>query len=347
MSSTLETLLRILDSSRRIFVISGVEVRLHITTIFLFLFFLRDTAALPGAAAWIAPAGLLLALYVLILAHEFGHALAARRFGIHTPYITLSPLGGLAHMQAAAPGPRAEILISLAGPLTHVLWGPLLYVLARIFPPESAETWTGAVAAMTVRQIAHMNLYLLAFNVLPFYPLDGGRVLRSALALRLHPNHATVIAARTGMVGAVAIGAFGLFGFAGTGVYSAVAIFLGISNYLACRREIIMARFGESPYGSVPAPWEVSGDEWKRAGAGIAPRRPSLLARLRERRRERARRRHAEDLVATDIEIDRLLEKVSQVGMGGLSRAERAALIRASERKRALAGEQKDRPYPR
>lgn len=187
----------------------GSELRVHAT------FFL--VLAWIGTAVWIesGPAAALVSLaYVLVLfacvvAHEFGHALTARRFGIRTPDVTLLPIGGVARLEKMPEKPREEILVALAGPAVNVVIFVVLFLLlgpeAFVSLDPAEMTWATLPA-----QVATLNLVLALFNMLPAFPMDGGRVLRAALALTMDRAAATRAAAAAGQGLALAMGILGL-----------------------------------------------------------------------------------------------------------------------------------------
>jgi stage IV sporulation protein FB len=249
-------------------------------------------------------------LYVVVWLHEMGHVLAARRWHIHTPVITLSPLGGLAHLDSAAPSPRAEIQISLAGPFTHALLLAPAYALTRLVPMEPIA------GRLLAEHFWSLNVGLALFNLLPFYPLDGGRVLRGLLALRMHPNRATIWAARVGIAGAVAMLIYGLAFVGGLG--GGMLMMVAISGILACVQAMRAARWAEGPYGEARQPWEEDPDAWKHGA----------------RREEREPPPPPPPEPAAAAELDRLLDRVREVGLAGLTERERTALKRASEARR-------------
>lgn len=306
-------LFRLLGASFRLGRALGTEVRVYgagLIILLLVVIPMRDLGWLPLGPRLIYVLGGLLMLYAVVWCHEMGHVLAARRWGIETPQITLSPLGGLAHMDSAAPHPRAEMLISLAGPCTHLLLLAPAYALTRLVPDEPVWGW------LLAQSFWDLNLGLLVFNLLPFYPLDGGRTLRALLSLRMHPNRATIWSARVGMAGAVAMLVYGL-AFVG-GLRGGILMLLGLSGLLACVQALRAARWTAGPYGEPREPWESDPDAWKHAATRPDPER-------------RAPRPPAP---APSAELDRLLDRVREVGLAGLTDREREALKRASESRR-------------
>lgn len=193
----------------------GIRVSIHWTFWLLPLFVLLSGLGSVGAAgAWFNVA-VLMAVFGCVALHELGHAAAARLFGIGTRDIVLYPLGGVANLERMPRNPLQEIVIALAGPAVNVViamgLGGLL-LLNGLSPSSSAEV---TVAALFVEHLLIANVILVAFNMLPAFPMDGGRVLRAFLALFLPRVRATEIAVSIGTVFAVLFGAIGLLSFMG------------------------------------------------------------------------------------------------------------------------------------
>jgi Zn-dependent protease len=324
----------------------GIRVRVYWTVFLVLLASAWQFAALPGVG-WIeglALGGLATAvLYAVILTHEVGHAAAARRWAVRTDQITLSALGGLAHLSAAAPSPRAEVGISLAGPAVHILWVALAWGLGQVLPLMRLGEY--GLAFDAAAYLLDLNLWLGVFNLLPFFPMDGGRALRALLAMRMHPNRATLWACRLGVLGGIAIGAWGLatHGLAGT-----LLLVIGFNNALRCMQEMAWARVGEGPYFAPPDPWARDAEGWKDGGwaqedepAARPARRPKRRATPLAPPTGAAPKTLPSAAVGTasrrpgrtpeeSEELDRLLDRVAEVGVGGLTPQERERLLALS-----------------
>jgi len=188
----------------------GSELRVHAT--FLLLLAWIGTAALAsgGPTAALVNMAFVLALFACVVAHEFGHALMARRFGVRTPDITLLPIGGMARLERIPEVPAQEIAVALAGPAVNVvIWAGL----TLLFGAGDSLSALGAIddtGEGFIARLAAVNLFLAIFNLIPAFPMDGGRVLRAALATRLDRVRATRIAATAGQVIAFGFGFLGL-----------------------------------------------------------------------------------------------------------------------------------------
>jgi Zn-dependent protease len=178
----------------------GIEVNLHVTFLLLIGFLaLTGFIATRNAGAVAGNIGFLLALFLCVLLHEFGHALAARRYGIPTKDITLLPIGGVARLERMPTDPKQELVVALAGPAVNVVIALALLPIIAVSDVAFFE------------RLFTTNLLLVAFNLIPAFPMDGGRVLRAGLALRMDYAVATNTAAKIGQGFAVLFGIVGLF----------------------------------------------------------------------------------------------------------------------------------------
>jgi Zn-dependent protease len=186
-------------------------------------------------------------VFLCVLLHEFGHALTARLFGIQTFDITLLPIGGLARLERIPRNPWQEFWIAIAGPAVNVA------IVAALLPFSAALNSvrellpTNVAAAGFLTQLISINVTLVVFNLLPAFPLDGGRVLRSVLAMFLPYTRATNIAAACGQVMAVL---FGIVGFFTNWMLMLVAFFV----YVAARNEARHVQRESLPY-DMPEPY--------------------------------------------------------------------------------------------
>jgi len=236
--------------SFQIFRIVGIDVRIHVTFLLLlgFIGFAGYTA--NGASGAISGVVFVLLVFLCVLLHEFGHALAARRYGIRTPDITLLPIGGLARLERMPDKPSEELVVAIAGPLVNVAIALLLAPFAQGAFQFAA---IGQGDAGLVTHLRNVNIALVVFNLIPAFPMDGGRVLRAFLAMRMDYGRATSIAASIGQVIAVVGGFWALlhgmpmlvliavFIFAGAQSEAAFAQFKGLSRSLRVETATITA----------------------------------------------------------------------------------------------------------
>jgi stage IV sporulation protein FB len=213
--------------------IAGTTIRIHITFI-LFLVWIFAASYMSGgsAAAWSGLIFMLL-LFACVVAHEFGHIFTARAFGVSTPYVTLLPIGGVAQLERIPEKPSEELLVALAGPMVNVViaLGLVLVFGANLTSAGAANVDNTQIPL--VDRLAAVNLFLAVFNMIPAFPMDGGRVLRAALAAKLGYVRATGIAASIGQWVAFVLGFIGLF-------FNPILIFIAIFVYLAAASEAHM-----------------------------------------------------------------------------------------------------------
>lgn len=218
--------------------IAGTAIRVHITFLLFLIWIFAASYASGGAdAAW---NGLLFILLVFtcVVAHEFGHIFSARAFGVQTPDVTLLPIGGVARLERIPEDPWEEFLIAIAGPLVNVVIAFGLMAVAGASIGSGAALEDGN--ASLVDRLAAVNLFLAVFNLIPAFPMDGGRILRALLGIRLGFVRATEIAALIGQVVAFGLGFIGLF-------YSPMLIFIAIFVYLAATSEAHMVPCAPCP----------------------------------------------------------------------------------------------------
>ena len=211
----------------------GIAIRVHITLIlFLMWIAFASTVRGEGVAKAVVDWVLVVAVFAVIVVHELAHALVARRFGCVTREIVLLPIGGVSVMENLPQRPRQELLVAVAGPAVNVVLAIVLAVtigaLGLSFGPEQPTT-VGAVAV----QLLWINVGLALFNLLPAFPMDGGRVLRAGLSLRVGRERATQIAVS---IGKVLAGVFIVGGL----VYDPMLVLIGAFVWFAAQQESSM-----------------------------------------------------------------------------------------------------------
>jgi stage IV sporulation protein FB len=205
----------------------GSEIRVH-ATFFLLLAWIGAAGWLQGGASAAAISVIfVLALFACVVAHEFGHALVARRYGIETPDITLLPIGGLARLARMPEDPKEEILVALAGPAVNVaIWAVLVLGFGVSTDLEALAELEDLSEGFWAR-LAAVNLFLVLFNLIPAFPMDGGRVFRALLAFAMPRVRATRYAARAGQAVAFLFGFLGLLG--GSPILLLIAVFVFVA----------------------------------------------------------------------------------------------------------------------
>lgn len=192
--------------------VKGTTIRVHLTFL-LFLVWIGGTHYMRGGAAAAAAGVLFMALlFTCVLLHEFGHVAAARRYGVQTPDITLLPIGGVAQLERVPEKPGEELMVALAGPAVNVVIAALLALALGGAPSPSDGMAVENPGMGLLARLFWVNVSLALFNLIPAFPMDGGRVLRALLAYRLGYTRATRIAASIGQAVAFGLGLLGLFG---------------------------------------------------------------------------------------------------------------------------------------
>jgi Zn-dependent protease len=220
--------------------ISGIEVRIHLTFLLFLAWIWVSYYRVAGLAGAVQGVLFVLALFACVLLHEFGHAFAARGFGIATPDITLLPIGGVARLSRIPDEPWQEFVVAIAGPLVNVvIAGALIFVVHRSAELQQLEYLENPRVELLSR-LASVNVMLVLFNLIPAFPMDGGRILRALLAMTMPYARATQIAAWVGQGLAVVFGVYGLFG-------NPLLIFIAFFIFAGAQQEARMARAKGSP----------------------------------------------------------------------------------------------------
>src|SRR5438034_6161257 len=212
-----------------IFRIAGIQLRIHVTFLLLIGWLAFGYYAEGGSAAAASRVLVILLLFVCVVLHEFGHAFAAKAFGINTPDITLLPIGGVARLERMPEEPIQELIIAAAGPAVNLIIAFCLFITGGsfVYPPTAASSLNDVLLSI--------NIILLLFNLLPAFPMDGGRVLRALLATRLSYARATQVAASIGQ------GFAFVFGFIGL-IWNPFLIFIALFVYIGASQEAALAQ---------------------------------------------------------------------------------------------------------
>ena len=214
--------------SLKIGAVSGIGIFLHWTFLLLvaaiFGYYYVQSQSVGTA---LASMGLILGVFVCVILHELGHALTARRFGVGTRSITLYPIGGLARLQRIPSEPMKEFWIAVGGPAVNLVIALILGLVVLIVDGTFAPSALQTPGANTLTSLMWINLALAGFNLLPAFPMDGGRVLRALLATRQDYAQATQTATNVGQVMAFLFGIVGLLSFNPILVFIALFVYVG------------------------------------------------------------------------------------------------------------------------
>jgi Zn-dependent protease/CBS domain-containing protein len=224
--------------------LGGTEIRIHVTFL-LFLIWLGAIYYRQGGAdaAWQGTIFIVL-IFLCVLLHELGHVFAARRYGVKTRDVTLWPFGGIASMERMPDKPSQELIVALAGPAVNVViaLGLFLYLGATL-DTENLTRIEDPKVSMAVK-VLFANIILVVFNMIPAFPMDGGRVLRALLAMRMGNARATELAATIGQGFAVVFGILGIF-------YNPMLIIIAVFIFLAASGEAAHAQLKAVAQGAL------------------------------------------------------------------------------------------------
>jgi Zn-dependent protease len=313
--------------------ISGVQVGIHWMFPFLLISFSLQASRGLGSEMGLAVSLGFALLFGIVLAHEFGHVFAARREGIGTDRVMLWPLGGLAFLGGSSTG-AAEVRIAAAGPAVNLAFALLLLpVLFVVGVPLSLGLlnpldWSGAgsgFAQMAAFTLYKLNIINFFFNLIPAFPMDGGRVLRGLLHPRLGALKSTLVAATIGLVFAGVFGIWGLMN--GELLLVMLGVFVGLEAYQARRNARYMAAEAAMDQSEFGYDFSMGHTSLGRSSGGEEAREE------RRQKKERARlKKKLEEDRRIEEGVDALLDKISREGIDSLSRKERTFLEEASRR---------------
>lgn len=213
----------------------GIGVYIHATFLLIILWVaLSHWFASKSISQTLEGILFVLAIFACVVLHEFGHALTARKYNIKTRDITLYPIGGVARLERMPDDPKQELWVALAGPAVNVVIAAAIFawmVFTSTLEPLSTLTVTeGSI----IERLMVVNIVLVLFNMLPAFPMDGGRVVRALLAMRMDYARATQIAANLGQGMALLFGFFGFF-------YNPFLIFIALFVWIGAAQEASMA----------------------------------------------------------------------------------------------------------
>lgn len=215
--------------------VSGIKIKVHWTFLFLIIWIVFDELKRGGSTRSILfNVALVLAVFFCVVLHELGHALTAKRFGIQTKKITLLPIGGLASLEHIPESPKQELLVTMAGPLVNVVIAGFLYFIVPVQEfmhlnfSEAIYTLNNFTIQNFLFYLFLVNVGLVVFNIIPAFPMDGGRILRALLAMKMDRVKATQIASNIGQFMAIL---FLLIGLIGNPILIFIALFIFLGAY--------------------------------------------------------------------------------------------------------------------
>lgn len=222
--------------SLKIAKLAGIDIFIHFTFFVLVTWVAFIQWKLNGSiGAAFSGVAFILAVFTCVVLHELGHALAAKKYGIRTQDIILLPIGGVARLEKMPNQPIQELWVALAGPAVNVVIAALLAVylwITNTLIPDNQLTMT---TAAFIERIMGINIFLVLFNMIPAFPMDGGRVLRALLATRLAYIKATKVSANLGQGIALLFGVIGLF-------YNPILLLIAFFVWMGAAQETRMVR---------------------------------------------------------------------------------------------------------
>lgn len=222
--------------------VAGITIRLHVTFLLLLIWIGASHYSVGGWTAAVRGLAVILGVFGSVLLHEFGHALAARRYGIETPDITLLPIGGVARLERLPERPVEELVVAVAGPAVNIIIVAVLYAGMWLTGRAGVLDGIALVGGDFWAQLMFVNISLVVFNLIPAFPMDGGRILRALLASRLGFVRATEIAASVGQGFAFLFVFLGFF-------TNPMLIFIGLFVYMGAAGEASSAQLRDFAEG--------------------------------------------------------------------------------------------------
>ncbi len=333
-----------LNWSFRVGELFGISIRLHVLFVFGAIFLIgralvSDTGGIGLSGALDALISVAI-LFLIVLLHEFGHCWGARRSGGEADEVLLWPLGGLASVRPPHT-PKAHMLTTVAGPMVNVMictivagilvalggWGAVPWNPFRGFLPINLNIDTADAFQHWLRVVFGLSYVILLFNLMPVFPFDGGRILQAFLWPRRGFNQSMMTATYVGMVGAIVLGLGGFF--TGATMMIGIAVF----GYITCYYERRVAKMRELDGDVNEFGYDFSGGYTTLEGqADNGGKTPGYFERRRQAKVEAREQREAEHRQKMEREVDRILAKVSNLGIDSLTTEENRILAEETKR---------------
>lgn len=205
----------------------GIPVRIHLTFVLLLLFVATAGPREGEVGSSLNGVLTIVLVFACVVVHELAHSLMAMRYGINVRAIVLLPIGGVSQMEEMPEEPRQEVKMSAVGPLTSLALAAVFYLLASLAGQDLRPARFSIYGSQVLANLFRINLVLGLFNILPAFPMDGGRVLRGILATRMDRTRATKLAVDIGQAIAILMFFYGMFSFNWLLALIAVFIYLG------------------------------------------------------------------------------------------------------------------------
>lgn len=317
--------------------VAGIRVRIHL---FFVIFVGIELLRAAGTGYFKYAAFGYLILFGIVFVHEMGHCFAARSVGGAAHEILMWPLGGLATVQAPN-RPDAQLITTIGGPAVNFIFCALTAVILAVASSSFAAVPWNPLHPFHAQVTASWQIYLvfffglnyilLLFNLLPIYPMDGGRILQEILWFRMGYVRSLLIATRVGMFGAIALGIFGLL----NGLWLVIAI--AVFGYITCMQQHQVARLHQAQSGESFMGYDFSGGYGTFSGpADQRAHRPGFWQRHKEKQTVRRLRRSQVQRRLEEEEVDAILDKVRRKGIQSLTRREKRILENATARRRKV-----------
>ncbi|XHC24450.1 site-2 protease family protein [Phycisphaerales bacterium ac7] len=323
--------------SVRLFVAWGIDVRVHLITIVFMVGVVLASIPSVGERGWLHLATLtmsMIALFVVVLLHEFGHCFGARRSGGSADRIVMLPIGGLA-LAIPANNWKSHLITAIAGPAVNILMFPLTAIALAVsgeadsvlFNPFAPLATVGAIdaggnfsafALQSLWWLHYINILILGFNLLlVFFPFDGGRIVQSLMWRRMGYLRSMTVAVYIGLVGAGLIFVISLV------LQETMLVAIAAFGLIACWMERMRLRAADEITGYMPS--DIAG----LGGVSYSPELEEKTAERESKKELKQREREA----AEQAELDRVLEKISVSGLESLSASERRVLAKQTKKR--------------